>query len=401
MAKKKITIRAVDGLEKGETLFDTEVPGFYVRRQINRPSYGIKFRLNGRQGTFGIGPHGVLSPDQARKKARTLLLGIHNGVDPREEKRRRKEGLTIADAIEKFLTTHTEKKSKPETQKQYRRLLRSNVAPILGKKKLKDVTLADIEKIHAANESTPYQANRMLAILSKLFNQAEKWGERDQDSNPCRHVARYTEQPRERFLNGNELKSLAAVLYSSWPEENSSQNTDNRPLASPFCIAAIWLLLLTGARLNEVLTLEWKFLNDELNSARLPKSKTGTKTIYFSEAAQQILRRLPRIDGNPHVIVGRKEGAHLVNLQKPWQRILAAAQIEDVRLHDLRHTYASYGAMNDLSEPVLMKLLGHTQPVTTQKYLHLQDAPLHIGNARVSEAILKEINHKTRSQRES
>lgn len=398
MAKQKITKHAVENLAQGETLFDTEVPGFYVRRQINRPSYGIKFRLNGRQSTFGIGAHGVFSPDQARKKARTLLLGIHNGADPREERKKQKEGLTVSDAIEKFLTTHTMRKSKSQTQVQYTRILKSIVAPILGNKKLKDVTLNDIEKVHAANESTPYQANRMLAILSKLFNQAEKWGERDQDSNPCRHVVRYPEQSRERFLNGEELRSLAAVLYSSWPEENSSQNTDSRSLASPFCIAAIWLLLLTGARLNEILTIEWKFLNDELNSARLPESKTGTKTIYFSEAAQKILLRLPRIDGNPYVIVGRKEGSHLVNLQKPWQRILEAAEIEDVRLHDLRHTYASYAAMNGLSQPLLMKLLGHSQPTTTQKYLHLQDAPLHIGNARVSEAMFKEIDQTATKQ---
>lgn len=398
MAQQKITKRAVENLAKGETIFDTEVPGFFVRRQIKRPSYGIKFRIKGRQGTFAIGAHGVLAPDQARRKARELLVGIQNGVDPREEKRRQKEGLTLTEAIEKFLSIHTEKKSKPETRKQYNRILKSIVAPKLGKKKLKEVTLNDIERLHAAYEDTPYQANRMLAILSKLFSQAEKWGERDHGSNPCRHVDRYAEKSRERFLSGDELRKLASALESSWPEENNSQKDDIRPLASPFCIAAIWLLLLTGARLNEILTMEWKFLNDELNSARLPDSKTGTKTIYFSEAAQKILRRLPKIDGNPYVIVGRKEGAHLVNLQKPWQRILEAAEIEDVRLHDLRHTYASYGAMNDLSQPLLMKLLGHAQPATTQKYLHLQDAPLHIGNARVSEAMLREINQTATKQ---
>jgi len=392
MTKRKITKQAVDTLAQGQTLFDTEVPGFYVRRQINRPCYGIKFRFNGKQGTLSIGPHGVFTPDLARKKARALLLAVQNGIDPREEKRKKREGLTVSEAIEKFLSTHTQRKSKPQTQKQYNRILRSIVAPKLGKKKLKDVTLNDIEKIHAANEGTPYQANRMLAILSKLFNQAEKWGERNQGSNPCRHVDRYPEQSRERFLTGDELRRLAAVLDSSWPEENTSQNTDINPLASPFCIAAIWLLLFTGARLNEILTLKWNFLNDGLSSARLPETKTGSKTIYFSEPAQNILKRLPKVEGNPYVIVGRNEEACLVNLQKPWQRIRTAANLENVRLHDLRHTYASYGAMNDLSQPLLMKLLGHAQSGTTEKYLHLQDAPLHIGNARVSKAILKEIN---------
>jgi integrase len=392
MAKQKITKRAVEKLAQGETLFDTDVPGFYVRRQIKRPSYGIKFRLNGRQGSFAIGTHGIFSPDQARRKARELLVGVQNGIDPREEKRRQKQGLTVADAIKRFLTTHTERLSKPETQKQYNRLLKSIVTPKLGKKKLKEVTLNDIERLHAAHEDTPYQANRMLAILSKLFNQAEKWGERDQGSNPCRHVDRYPEKSRERFLSGDELRNLAATLNASWPEENSGQNSETTPLASPHCIAAIWLLLLTGARLNEILTLKWEFLSDDLTSARLPDSKTGTKTIYFSEPAQNILQRLPKIEGNEFVIAGRKEGRHLVNLRKPWQRILDAANIRDARLHDLRHTYASYGAMNGLNQPLLMKLLHHTQSQTTEKYLHLQDAPLHIGNAQIVDAMFEEIN---------
>jgi integrase len=159
------------------------------------------------------------------------------------------------------------------------------------------------------------------------------------ERNPCRGIERYKETKRERFLSMDELSRLGEVLR----EAEKSQ------MASPYAIAAIRLLLLTGARLSEILTLRWEHVDVERRLARLPRSKTGPKSIYLPAAALEILNGIPRLEGNPYVIAGEVSGEHLVNLQKPWRRVRAAAGLEDVRLHDLRHSYASVGATRSYS----------------------------------------------------
>ncbi len=152
----------------------------------------------------------------------------------------------------------------------------------------------------------PYQANRCLALLSKFFNWTEKHGFRPDWSNPCRHIDKYKEHKRERFLSETEIVRLSETLTDA--QQNGS--------ASPWIIAAIRLLLLTGARHSEILTLKWDWVDFEQACIHLPDSKTGAKTVYLNAPALEVLANLPRIEGNPHVICGEKEGAHLVNLQK-------------------------------------------------------------------------------------
>ena len=147
------------------------------------------------------------------------------------------------------------------------------------------------------------------------------------------------ENRRERFLSAEELSRLGEALREAEQEQ----------IATPYAIAAIRLLLLTGARLSEILTLKWDYVDPDNRQLRLPRSKTGPKSIYLTTAVADILQSLPRVKGNPFVIVGEKAGAHLVNFQKPWSRIRARAGLDDVRLHDLRHSYASVGATGGLS----------------------------------------------------
>src|SRR5262249_49084455 len=154
----------------------------------------------------------------------------------------------------------------------------------------------------------PYQANRCLAVLSKMMNLAEAWGLRSDGSNPCRHVKKYREYKRERYLTPDELRRLGAVLAD--PTTKATE--------SPFAIAAIGLLVLTGARLTEILTLRWEYVDLDHEVLRLPDSKTGAKSIYLNAAAITLLRTMPRMQDNPHVIAGKKDGARLVNLQKSW-----------------------------------------------------------------------------------
>lgn len=211
-----------------------------------------------------------------------------------------------------------------------------------------------------------------------MMNLAEEWGLRPDGSNPCRHVTKFRELKRERYLTQEELHRLGATLADAQASQTES----------PFAIAAIGLLILTGARLGEILTLRWDFVDLENRVLRLPDSKTGAKLIYLNDAVIKMLRAMPRLDGNPYVIPGQKPGSHLVELQKPWRRIRAKAKLPDVRIHDLRHSFASVAAGIGMSLPMIGKLLGHSQPATTARYAHLAADPLRAASDLVATEIM-------------
>ena len=224
----------------------------------------------------------------------------------------------------------------------------------------------DIAGLHHRMRPTPGAANRVLALLSKMFNLAEQWGLRPDGSNPCRHVERYRERRMERFLSAEELARLGTVLAEA-------ERTATLPAS---VIAALRLLIFTGARLGEVLGLRWEHVDFERACLRLPESKTGAKTIYLSPPALEVLQTLRHGSDSPWVLPGRVPGKPLIELRKAWYRIRAKAGLDDVRLHDLRHSFASVGAAAGQSLPVIGALLGHTQAATTQRYAHLAADPL-------------------------
>jgi integrase len=263
--------------------------------------------------------------------------------------------------------------AKPRTVVEYRRLCQSIIVPALGWKRVRDVSRADISRLHHNQRDTPYAANRALAVLSKMFGLAEKWGERPDGSNPCRHVEKYAEHKRERMLSADEFGRLAEALKA--------------PGRSPYIVAAIKLLVFTGARLSEILNLEWEWIDFERGEARLPDSKTGAKTLHLPAPALAVLTDLPRVEGNPYVIVGNVAGARLVNLEKPWRAIRRAAGLDDVRLHDLRHAFASVAASSGMGLPIIGKMLGHTQAATTHRYAHLASDPVKAAAATVARKI--------------
>jgi integrase len=286
------------------------------------------------------------------------------------EKIARKEAPTMAELTKRFLAEHAEAKRKVSTADEYRRLLDKVIVPALGDRKVADVARADIAKLHHANRAAPYQANRVLAILSKMFNLAERWGLRPDGSNPCRHVEKFAERKRERMLSRVELGRLGDALASF--------------NFSPYAAAAVKLLVFTGARLGEMLGLRWDWIDFDRGEARLPDSKTGAKTLHLPPPAIAVLAELPRLDGNPYVIAGQKEGAALVNLEKPWRAIRKAAGLDDVRLHDLRHAFASVAASSGMGLPIIGKMLGHSQPATTARYAHLESDPVKAAAAAVA-----------------
>ncbi len=367
----KITKRLVDTAVAGErdkVIWDTDLPGFGLRCRVSGTKfYVVKYRARGRARWFTVGRHGApWTPSTARREARRLLGEVAGGSDPAEGRDVGRMALTVANLSERFLADYVPHRCKPSTAREYRRSVELFIVPALGRRRVVDVMRADVAKLHHDMRHTQYQANRTLGVLNKLFNLAEVWGFRPEGTNPCRHVQRYREQYRERFLSEAELGRLGDVLAAS----------ERDGTVSPAAIAAIRLLTFTGARLSEVLTLRWDYIDENRQCIRLPDSKTGSKLVYLNVPALDVLAAVPRVEGNPYVIVGHEPGNHLVDLQKPWRRIRKRASLDDVRIHDLRHSFASVGAAGGLSLPVIGKLLGHTQAATTHRYAHLADDPV-------------------------
>src|SRR6516162_4857791 len=377
----KITKRSVDALMPAvnrveAVLWDTELKCFGVRVQRGgAKSYILHYRAGTGRGAplrkLTIGRNGSpWTPETARREARRLLGLVETGADPAADKIARQKAPTVAELGERFLVEHAEAKRKSSTAAEYRRLLKKIILPVLAKRKVADVTRADVTKLHHTNRAAPYQANRVLAVLRKMFNLAERWGLRPDGSNPCRHVEKFTEKKRERMLSSAELARLGDALAAY----------DGSPYAGP----AVKLLVFTGARLGEVLGLKWKWIDFERGEARLPDSKTGAKTIHLPPPALAVLAEVRQLEGNPYVIVGAKPGAALVNLEKPWRAIRGAAALDDVRLHDLRHAFASIAASSGLGLPIIGKMLGHSQPATTARYAHLASDPVKAAAAAVA-----------------
>lgn len=381
----RITKRTVDALKPGSIVWDSEVTGFGVRCQRKSKVYILKCSIFGRQRWFTIGKHG--SPwtvEKARTKAKSILGHIADGNDPATARDDTKANPTIKELADMFMAEHVKPKRKKSTAVGYQDYLDRLVVPAIGKIRAADVAHKDIAKLHHSLKDAPYQANRVLAVLSKMMAWAEKLGYRSAETNPCRHIEKYKEHKRERFLSEKELSNLAKVLN----DENNMKGGGggDRPL-SPHVIAAIRLLIFTGARLGEILNLEWAHVDLERALLLLPDSKTGKKTVFLSAPAMDVLSTIPRIKSNPYVICGNKDKAHLVNLQKPWRRIRKKAGLGDVRLHDLRHSFASIAASGGLSLPMIGKLLGHTQTATTERYAHLASDPLRAANEAIGQRI--------------
>ena len=364
----KLTKRSVEALPiEAEDYFvwDDEVKGFGVRvMPSGARTYQVQYRKGGRTRRASVGRHGTVTVDQARRRAKELLGLVASGADPVEEIAQHRRAPTVGALCERFFQAHVLERCKPSTQREYRRSIDLFINPAIGAFKVVDVERRDIAELHHRLKDRPYQANRTLGVLSKMFNLAEVWGLRRDGSNPCRHVPKYREKGRSRYLTQAELHRLGSVL-----SDCEADGTE-----SPFVVAAFRLLILTGCRLGEIQTLRWDYITP--NGMELPDTKTGARRIPLPQPARAVLATLPRLADNPFVIAGKLAGQHITDLQYPWRRIRALAGLDDVRIHDLRHTYASNAVSSGMPIQMVGRLLGHTQLQTTMRYAHLADDPV-------------------------
>jgi integrase len=372
---ERLTDRAVAGLIQplvGNTVyFDSEVGGLAVRVTAGGSrSFVLCYRTRaGRQRRYTIGSFPDWTVAAARAEARELKRQVDQGGDPLGERLSNREAPTVADLCQRFADEHLPKR-RPATASNYAAAMRNVILPRLGTLKVADVTFDDIDALHRkVTKTAPYQANRIVSQLSKMFSLAIKWKWRA--DNPCRGIEFNHEERRERYLSADELSRLAGAL----------DQCRDRQAAS-----TIALLLLTGSRVGEVLAMRWQDL--DLNAGVWTKPSAHTKQkkshrLPLSEPARALLVKL-RTDSNgaDHVFSGTGRRGHRYEIKEAWKQICATAGIKGARIHDLRHTYASILVSSGYSLPIIGRLLGHTQTTTTARYAHLMDDPLRLATEK-------------------
>ncbi|MEM7696100.1 MAG: tyrosine-type recombinase/integrase [Pseudomonadota bacterium] len=402
--RQRLTKRLVESVvaDNGPVkLWDSEVPGFHVEaRPSGKRAFYLFYRVGGGRGSTQrrakIGEFGPMTVDAAREKARQWAARVANGDDPAAERHQQRIAPRMNELFERYLEDHARPHKKPTSIAEDERIIRDYLAPAFGNRKVAELVRADVARLHAGLSQKPYRANRVLACLSKIMNLAEVWGLRPDGSNPCRHVKKYAERPRKRFLTTAELGRLGEALRAAERGEvrvtKGGGTSAGSSTISPFAIAAIRLLILTGMRSGEVKMLRWDWIDPERRRIHVSDSKTGEKQVTLNAAALEVLSGIQRVDGNPHVIVGGKPGAALVNLKDPWSAIRKAAGLEDVRIHDLRHSFAAVGAGSGTSLHIIGGLLGHSQAQTTKQYAHLADDPLRAASDHIGGQISSWLN---------
>lgn len=421
MAEKRLTQDLVAGLEPRASdyvVWCKALPGFGCRvRPTGSKSFIAQYRVGGRNAPtrkVTVGAYGKLTVDEARKAAKTILAGAELGQDEAAERAKKRAEMTVAQLCDEYLRDGCELK-KASTLVTDRSRIERHIKPLLGRRQIGDVSRADIERFMrdvaagktAADVKTKKQgraivtggkgaATRTVRLLGGIFTYAVERGYIA--ANPRSGVKTYTDTKGERFLSSDELKRLGDALREAETDGlpwvfNEGKKAKHRPLdegnrreiIAPHAVAAIRLLLLTGCRAGEILKLRWRDVDFERGVLNLPDSKTGAKKVVLGAPALEVLAEVPRV--GEYVIAGADPKKPRSDLKRPWARITAHAELEGVRLHDVRHSFASVGAAAGMGLGVVGKLLGHASPATTARYSHLADDPVRRAADSISTTI--------------
>ena len=378
-----ISKRTVDGLSVGEgeaVFWDRDLPGFGVRVY---PS-GSKIYVAQSRGPAGIrrlslGRHGEVTADEARKRAAAAVARIKKGESPAA--RPAESAFTVAELAERYMEGHVKVHCNAHTQWIYAGSLRNHILPALGAKEVASVGRAEVAALHYGMRETPRAANRALMVLSKMFKLSEAWGLAPPGGNPCRFVLRYKEGRRERFLTEDEYRRVGVAL----------RELEAEGAAPARAVAALRLIMLTGCRVGEVLTLRWSDVDRKAGEIRLRDAKMGARMVPLSPTASAVLTGMVRVRRSPWVFPGKRRDRHLTHLTPYWHRVRERAEVEDVRIHDLRHSFASRALALGLALPMIGRLLGHTDIGSTARYAHLSRDAEKVAAARVGGSIEDDI----------
>lgn len=422
-------LAAIGRVTKPTTFFDADVRGFGL---LVRPSGARSWILEYRPGAGGrgvskrrlvIGDPETMTPEAARGAAKDMLADIRKGKDPAAERAEERRAETVKEILDAWLRRHVDTKRKGSTAALYRQIIDTHIIPALGNKRALAVTKQEVARLHEAvatkgkqkrsagakpraSRATPrggtYVANRVVALLSAAFNWAADAGLLpDGHRNPALGIEKFREQARERYLTSEELARLGAALREAettgipWEIDESKPTAKHIPkrnratILTPHVVAALRLLIFTGARLREILNLRWADVDLERGVLFLPDSKTGRKTVLLSAPAVEILGSLPRVGS--FVIAsesaGTTEEQPRHDLKKPWALVTRRAGLAGLRIHDLRHSFASFAVGGGVGLPLLGGLLGHADVKTTQRYAHLANDPLRRAANATAETI--------------
>ena len=361
-AAPKLTKRTVDALAvsgKDAVFWDRDLKGFGIRvHPSGRKVFVVQTRGPNGPKRVTLGRYGKLVPDEARKRAAGVIDRIKRGLEPFPAPA--EPELTVAGLAERYMEGHVKVNLREKTQASYRYTIEGHILPELGALPISGVDRSRVAKFHYGLRRTPQAANAAVKILSRMFNMAEALELVPPGRNPCRAVRRYREVRRERFLAPDEYRELGRVLKEA--EADGS--------ARPAAVAALRLLMLTGCRKNEIVRLRWDDVDRAARELRLSDAKTGPRMVPLTPAVEAVLDRIPRDGGSPWVIAGGK-GSRPVYVDAAWKRLRAKAGLEDVRIHDLRHSWASRALALGESLSMIGKLMGHGQVATTARYAHL------------------------------
>lgn len=385
----KLTKRFVDALKpvQRDTLYrDDDLAGFALRAKPSGVrTWVVQYRNSaGRTRKLKLGRVGVLTPEEARQRARRALADASGGLDPSADRHAQRADMTIAKLVERYLdegrTSKPKKKASSWTSDASN--LRRHAVPLLGRRHLGALTADDIEKFQRdvtegktrAEEKTrkrgraiikggPSVAARATVVLSAML----KWavGRRFRADNPAKGIQLNEAKKRERFLSGAELARLGEAFARA---DALAMNRNS--------LAILRLLVLTGARRNEIASLRWEHVDFERKALRLPDSKTGAKVVPLGAPALAVLNGLPRKKGSPWVFPATTGKGHHVGMPRIWRKLKAMAKLNDVRMHDLRHGFASTAVAGGSSLYLIGKILGHAQQATTARYSHLELDPV-------------------------
>jgi len=371
--------------------YDGGIHGFGLRVTSNgAKSFVLNYRVRGRERRYTIGQMGAWTTDTARQEAQRLRALVDQGEDPfvleearnlhavEEEARQR----TMKELSDYYLSNHAEVHKRPRSIAEDKAMLNSIILPRLGRMRASNITRRDISDLHVSLKATPYRANRMLALVHKMFSFAATDSKNEWciTQNPASGVPRFHEQKREKWLSEVELQRLAVALeeYPACSAADADVSEKQRSFLraeSERAVNALRLTMVTGCRKSEALTSKWVDFDLVRHVWTKPSHHTKqkrTEYVPLSEQALSLLKRLPR-EGE-YLFPGRT-GPHLTDLKGPWAKVCQIAKLSGVRIHDLRHSFASHLVSSGVSLPIVGKLLGHTQPQTTARYAHLADNP--------------------------